>query len=153
MKKMEAQELAQIRSKLIIEYINKILSSNEKVNASINLNAYKINGQKMCTADIYVPCKNFEKHLNLGITSDHISILHEQILNDLLSYLDDDYIGVTRFYSMRTNNLLFDGVSVTNTLGSSIKINMYGINRNISDEYNKKYDEYVRKLQSLDLKK
>ena len=35
-------------------------------------------------------------------------------------------------------------------MGSSIMLNMYGIDENISSEYNKKYEEYVSNLQSTD---
>lgn len=104
---------------------------------------------KICVP-LYVPYKDFERHFNLGITPEYISILHEQLLNDLIPYLDDNFIGVTRFYSLRSNNLLFDGVRVMNIMGSSIMLNMYGIDENISSEYNKKYEEYVNNLQSTD---
>ena len=127
----EAQELSKVRSKLIIEYINDILSDGDKLNAKINLGIHEVDGQDMCTADIYVPYRDFERHFNLGITPEYISILHEQLLNDLIPYLDDNFIGVTRFYSLRSNNLLFDGVRVMNIMGSSIMLNMYGIDENI----------------------
>lgn len=134
----EAKELSKVRSKLIIEYINDILSDGNKLKAKINLGIHEVDGKDMCTADIYVPYKDFERHFNLGITPEYISILHEQLLNDLIPYLDDNFIGVTRFYSLRSNDLLFDGVRVMNIMGSSIMLNMYGIDENISSEYNKK---------------
>ena len=81
MKKIEAQAISPERSRLIIEYITKILSDTEKVNASMNFSSVKIDNQIMCTLDIYVPQRNFEKHLNLGITTDHDLILYEQLLN------------------------------------------------------------------------
>lgn len=84
MKKIEAQAIAPERSRLVIEYITKILSDIEKVNASMNFSSAKIDNQMMCTLDIYVPQRNFEKHLNLGITSDHSLVLYEQILNDFI---------------------------------------------------------------------
>lgn len=93
----EAKELSKVRSKLIIEYINDILSDGNKLKAKINLGIHEVDGQDMCTADIYVPYKDFERHFNLGITPEYISILHEQLLNDLIPYLDDNFIGVTRF--------------------------------------------------------
>ena len=38
---------------------------------------------------------------------------------------------------------IFDGVSIVNSIGSEIKVNMYGVDRGISNEYNEKYDEYL----------
>ena len=43
MKKVETMELAPERSKLLCEYITKILSDNEKVNGEIKINFAKIN--------------------------------------------------------------------------------------------------------------
>lgn len=63
----EAKELSKVRSKLIIEYINDILSDGNKLKAKINLGIHEVDGQDMCTADIYVPYKDFERHFNLGI--------------------------------------------------------------------------------------
>ena len=69
MKKVEAMELAPERSKLLCEYITQILSDNEKVNGEIKINSDKISNEYMITFDIIVPSKNFEKHLNNGITT------------------------------------------------------------------------------------
>ena len=84
MKEVETMELAPERSKLLCEYITKILSDNEKVNGEIKINFAKINNEHMITFDILIPSKNFVKHLNTGITTQQIDVLTEQILNDLL---------------------------------------------------------------------
>ena len=55
----EAKELSKVRSKLIIEYINDILSDGNKLKAKINLGIHEVDGKDMCTADIYVPYKDF----------------------------------------------------------------------------------------------
>lgn len=59
MKKIEAQALAVEKSKLTIEYITQILSNKEIVNSKMNFSSANIDGQKMCTLDIYVPEKKF----------------------------------------------------------------------------------------------
>lgn len=65
MKKKDAQDLAIIRSNLIMEYITQILSDSNKLDAKMDFNFVKIDSEKMCVLDIYVPETKFEKHLNL----------------------------------------------------------------------------------------
>lgn len=124
MKKLEAKVLAPEKSKLVIEYITQILSDSEKVNSVMDFWYAKIDGQNMCTLDIYVPETNFEKHLNLGITIDHSLVLYEQILNDFLdTFLEHEIMGVTRYYSIKSMQNDFSGVDAVNRNGSRIKIN------------------------------
>lgn len=152
MKKIEAQALAPERSKLIIEYITKILSDEEKVDASMNFTSAKIDNQKMCTLDIYVPELNFEQHLNLGITSEHSLVLYEQILNDFLdTFLDHETIGVTKYRSIKSSQGSFSGINAVNTLGSKIKINFNTTSpdfMNIVSEYTRRYNEFAESLNS-----
>lgn len=123
-KKNEAQALASEKSKLVIEYIMQILSDSEKVNSTMNFYYAKIEVKKMCTLDIYVPKRNFEKHLNLGITGEHSLVLYEQILNDFIDiFLGHETIGITKYYSIKSMQGTFSGVNVINSTGSEIKIN------------------------------
>ena len=147
MKKIEAQALAIEKSKLIIEYITKILSDKEIVNCKMNFSSAKIDGQKMCTLDIYVPEKNFEKHLNLGITIDHSMILYEQILNTFLdSFLENETMGVTKYYSVKSMLENFSGVKIINLIGSKIMVNFYYEFPDIISMYNEKYTEYEKTI-------
>lgn len=149
MKKAEALNKAGEKSKLIIEYITQILKDEEKVKGNMSFGSNKIDGQMMATLDIYVPKRDFEKHLNLGITSDHIDVLYEQFLNDLLDeILPTDTIGVTKFYSMRSMVKSFDGINAVNLIGSEITINMYGIDENIVKNYEEKYDRIAEVIRS-----
>lgn len=150
MKKIEAQAIAPERSRLVIEYITKILSDIEKVNASMNFSSAKIDNQMMCTLDIYVPQRNFEKHLNLGITSDHSLVLYEQILNDFIdTFLEHETIGITKHYAIKSMQGNFSGIDAVNLIGSKIKINFNTTNpdfMNIVSEYTRKYDEFDESL-------
>lgn len=147
MKKIEAQALAIEKSKLIIEYITKILSDKEIVNSKMNFSSAKIDGQKMCTLDIYVPEKNFEKHLNLGIITDHSMILYEQILNTFLdSFLENETMGVTKYYSVKSMLENFSGVKIINLIGSKIMVNFYYEFPDIISMYNEKYTEYEKTI-------
>lgn len=152
MKKIEAQAIAPERSRLIIEYITQILSDSEKVNASMNFSSAKIDNQTMCTLDIYVPERNFEKHLNLGITIDHSLVLYEQILNDFLdTFLEHETMWVTRYYSIKSMQNDFSGVDAVNRNGSRIKINFNTTDpdfMNIISEYTRRYNEFAESLEN-----
>jgi len=152
MKKIEAKALAPEKSKLVIEYITQILSDSEKVNSVIDFWYAKIDGQNMCTLDIYVPERNFEKHLNLGITIDHSLVLYEQILNDFLdTFLEHETMGVTRYYSIKSMQNDFSGVDAVNRNGSRIKINFNTTDpdfMNIVSEYTRRYNEFDDSLEN-----
>ena len=152
MKKIKAKALAPEKSKLVIEYITQILSDSEKVNSVMDFWYAKIDGQNMCTLDIYVPETNFEKHLNLGITIDHSLVLYEQILNDFLdTFLEHQTMGVTRYYSIRSMQNDFSGVDAVNRNGSRIKINFNTTDpdfMNIISEYTRRYNEFADSLEN-----
>lgn len=154
MKKLEAKSLAPEKSKLVIEYITQILSDSEKVNSVMNFWYAKIDGQNMCTLDIYVPETNFEKHLNLGINIDHSLVLYEQILNDFLdTFLEHQTMGVTRYYSIRSMQNDFSGVDAVNRNGSRIKINFNTTDpdfMNIVSEYTRRYNEFAESLENYE---
>lgn len=157
MKKIEAQELALERSKLVIEYITQILSDSDKVIGNMMFEHAKIDGKNMCTLDIYVPTKNFEKHLNLGITVDHELVLFEQILNDFLdTFLDNETIGITNFYSIRSMLESFDGVDAVNLNESRIKIDFNNSNKDFMElvkKYQIRYDDFVNKQHKIESRK
>lgn len=147
MKKIEAQALAIEKSKLVIEYITQILSDKGIVNSKMNFSSAKIDGQKMCTLDIYVPEKNFEKHLNLGIITDHSMILYKQILNDFLdTFLENETMGVTKYYSVKSMLENFSGVKIINLIGSKIMVNFCYEFPDIISMYNEKYTEYEKTI-------
>lgn len=148
MKKIEAQALAIEKSKLVIESITQILSNNEILNSKMNFSKARIEGQNMCTLDIYVPEKNYEKHLNLGITADHIVILYKQILNDFLdTFLENESMGVTKYYSVKSMLENFSGVKIVNLIGSKIMVNFYYEFPDIISMYNNRYIEFEKSLE------
>ncbi len=132
-----------------MEYITQILSDSNKLDAKMDFNFVKIDSEKMCVLDIYVPETKFEKHLNLGIPNYHSGVLFEQVLNDLLHFLPSDTIGVSKYIEVKTLLLLsFSGVVVSNTTESKIKINFGYIDKNIVTNYMNKYNEFLKELNS-----
>nr|MBP3258845.1 hypothetical protein [Bacilli bacterium] len=143
MKRNDIDLLASRAVNIIIEYITQILNDNEVSHSTIDLYHSKFDGTDMCTIDIYVPHNNFEKHINLGVGYEYINIIYKEFLNRVISeFLPHEYIGATKFYSSKGELSNFDGIKLLNTAGSEVEVNMYGIDKNISNEYNSKYDEY-----------
>lgn len=149
MKKDEALLLAPQRTKLIIEYIEKILSDNNII-GDMKFSAYKIDNQMMCTLSIFVPEKDFEKHINLGIIADHCDILYAQLFKDLLkTFLEHETIGISRYFEIK----YFDGENFTgitaNSENSKLRINFIYTGQKfneIVDEYNESINIYVGQL-------
>ena len=158
MKKEEAIQIATERSKLLCEYITQILSDNEKVNGEIKIDSAKINNERMVTFDISVPSKNFEKHLNTGITTQQVDVLTGQILNDLIdNFIESETMGCTRYYTVRGGyGMNMDGVSAMNSIGSNIKINFVCRGNRFSEQvqnYNARLEAYVnQQLNNVKLK-
>lgn len=154
MKKQEAIEVAKLRVNLILEYILQILGDEEKINGKINFSSAKINGEKMTTLDIYVPYRNFEKHLNLGIPIQHVNALYELFLNEVVnSILNSETIGATRYSTLKGMGLNFEGIECFNANGSKIKINMPGISREIGLNYNLAYSNFENSIKAEETKK
>lgn len=71
------------------------------------------------------------------------------ILKDLLEFLANDHIGITKYYSIFGEIEVFSGVRAFNDYGSFIRLNFYGINdrsnkiNNIINEYNNSCLEYA----------
>ncbi len=147
MKKIEAQQLAIDRSKLIIEYILQILSDSEKVNATMDFFDDKIENQNRIILNINVPQRNFKRSLNLEITSDHENILFAQLLDDLLkTFLPHETMGITKYYSMKTMHSNFTGIDAINTLGSRIAINFNSSGTEfmkLIENYQAKYNAFI----------
>ena len=150
MKKKEAEMLAKEKVDIIMQSITKLLEEPTRVLARMNFSSVKVEGKSMATVNIYVPENDYEEHLKLDITNDHTNVIFKEFLKRVISeVLPHETIGASRFYMFRSNTDSFDGIRIVNAKGSEIKVNMYGIDKNISDEYNLKYEEYVRKINNV----
>ena len=147
MKKSEAEILAPQKVDFIINCITKILDEQPNNISKIEFNTIKIDGQSMCVLDIYSPVNEEDMHFNLGITSEHINVLFKEFLDRIIATIfSSENIGATKFYRLRSNLDLFDGVSFINQTGGEVKVNMYGCDKKIYDEYNENYDVYKNSL-------
>lgn len=147
MKKIEAQAIALEKSNLVIEYLEQMLNDSNDLKGRIEFDRFKINGEYMTTLEIYVPKDNFERHFNLGITSQHCNVFYEQLLDNILDrFLDSSDISITRFYKLRGMDHDFNGITVSNLSNSKVDINFICREENFQDvinKYNGKINEYV----------
>ena len=158
-KKAEAQLVAIEKSKTIIGYINDILADeelkSEQINpfiATVNINFgyYTIEGKSMCTLDISVPEKRetYDKHLNLGIEHNNWEVLYEQVLSDLLVFLESDSVGLSNFsVEQGIRGGTFAGVHLYNLNNFHIKINFKPYSDKLIEDYNRKYKEISNSLE------
>lgn len=96
MKKQEAEVLAIDKSRVMIEYLEQILS-DDNISGNMIFSSNKVDGEKekMCTVDIVLN-NGKERHLNLGIPSIHSDVFTKQFTSDLVDrFAKDDTMGVS----------------------------------------------------------
>lgn len=157
MKKVEAQILAPEKSQILINYLNQILNEDKKIEGRVIIAFDKIEGESRIIYDIEAPEMNLKRLINVEITTDHIDVLTERILNDLLdNYLEDDVLGVTRYRWIRSGRVMsFDGVHAQNMQTQtdiSIDFVCRGEKfRELIDQYEQRINEYIQRESSQHL--
>lgn len=150
MKKEEAIKLAKKRSNLILEYIEQITTDPMEVLGKIEIDSYKTDSKEvMLGLNIYVSKREFERHFSLDITKDHVDILIEQLLNDILNkYLENNNFDISRHYEIKKARNNFSGISIEYPGYSKLKINFMTSGdrfNEIIENYNDKIDEFKSK--------
>lgn len=153
MKRKEALELSQEKSKLVIDYIIQILSDSDKINGKIDFDFEKTEKGHMCAVYISVPSKDFDRCIHTGIATDHCDVFYEQLLNDFLdTFLEHETMGIGRYYTIKFGmGQNFSGINAINANGSQIKLNFIcrGNKFNeLTDDYNRKINEYVDRIKN-----
>ena len=158
MKKQEAEVLALDKSRVMIEYLEQILS-DDNISGNMIFSSNKIDGEKekMCTVDIMLN-NNTEKHLNLGIPSVHSDVFTKQFTTDLVDrFAKDDTMGVSPFLEIKsmppTSRRGMDAISInkeTGKINNHIKIDFYSVGQDfysIMKEYNEKLKETQKEIE------
>lgn len=149
MKKIEAMELAPLRSNLLIEYIDAFLEDTNLINPKIRISSVKVDskGEPMETFDIYIPENGFERHFDTGITSQQGDVLDKQILHDLAEhYMQSDTVRLYPFMTIRGERFQnFDGVFIQGKDNRIISFHMGYVNKDTINQYNAKLEEYAKK--------
>ena len=158
MKKQEAMELAIDKSRMMIEYLEQILS-DDNISGNMTFRTSKVEGEdeKMCTVDIMLS-NGKEKHLNLGIPSIHSDIFTRQFTSDLVDrFAKDDIMGVSPYFEIKSMPPIsrsgMDAISInkeTGNINNHIKIDFYYKGQDfdsIMEEYNKKLKEAQKEIE------
>lgn len=150
MKKAEAMQIAPEWSRLIIEYIDQILSDEVVVKAEIKIGCARVGNENMKTFGIYVPKKDFNKHWNTSITTQQRSVLDAQILDDLISnYLYSETIQISKFRSIKGSSFRFNGINIKGPNGTEIGIDFGSIDHDIEENYNNSLNGYANNHQGF----
>ena len=151
MKKIEAMELAPLRSNLLLEYIDSFLADSEVVNPKIRVSSVKFDSEPMQMFDIYVPESGFKRQFDTGITSQQRDVLDSQILDDLINhYMESDTVRLYSFTTIRGGRFQnFDGVFIQGEDGRVISLHMGYVDKTIVDRYNTILDTYAKKSTGL----
>ncbi len=125
MKKEEAKQLAIKKSEFVMETLALILTDSVPVEGRIEFDSAKKGQEKVCTLEVYVPQKKYERHWFMDIPTIHCNLFYEQILKDLLDNfgsLEKIYLG--DFYTIKyDNNQNFCGLNLKNSIGTKVTLN------------------------------
>lgn len=155
MKKKEALEAIPQRTSLLMEYIDQFMEDESAIMVDIQFDGKEIKREPILVTDIVVFEQGddndfeqkgnciFERHLNLGITTDHVFLFFEALLTEIADkYLEHDTIGISEFYDILGVNTIFAGIDVSNPVGSIVHINFGGVSKEIVDNYNRRLEDY-----------
>lgn len=86
MKKEEAKRVSIAKSKTIIETLELILTDSMQVEGKLEFDSVKHGTEKkeVCTLEIYVPKREYERHWLMDIPTVHSAVFYKQVLSDLL---------------------------------------------------------------------
>ncbi len=148
MKKFEAEMIVPEESRVMVEYLNQILSDDKQVLGKIIFGNCKVENEPRLVVDIFAG-DDFEKHIDLKITPDHEDVFYEAFFNDLLdNFLEHETQGVTKYMDVPYFTGRFRGMMAMNSLGSRIEIRFNSRGERFSDlveRYNKRIDDYTNK--------
>lgn len=150
MKKIEAEMIVPEESRVMVEYLDRILDSDKPVTGKMIFGSAKVEGESHFVVDIFVFETGFEKHIDLKITPEHADVFYEVFLNDLLdNFLEHETKGVTKYMDIPYFTGRFTGVMAVNSNQSRIEIRFNKKGQNFDElieDYNKRIDDYTKKV-------
>lgn len=149
MKKIEAEMIVPEESKVMIEYLDKILDDSQPVTGKMIFGSAKVEGESHFVVDIFAFETGFEKHIDLKITPEHADVFYEVFLNDLLdNFLEHETKGVTKYMDIPYFTGRFTGVMAVASNQSRIEIRFNKKGQSFDElieDYNKRIDDYTKK--------
>ena len=132
------------RVNLIIEYIEQILSDENRVRGKMEIDTFEKDGEKYKTLDILVRSRGFERHFNLGIKLQDEAEFYRKLLDTFVEkFAESEYIGISEYYFRSSDpfNSNFYGIDLSNTSGSYLGFSLRPSNEDsklVIQEYNQK---------------
>ncbi len=154
MKKNEVKKVAIQKAKVVMETLELILADSIKVTGILEFDSVVQGKEKVCTLEIYVPEKDYERHWLMDVPVNHSDVFYEQILHDLIENfgaLEKVHLG--DFYSIKyEKGNPFYGIKIKNDIGSTVSLNfIYKSNQfeALVTNYNEKRKELIQDSESL----
>lgn len=153
MKKLEAEMIVPEESRVMVEYLDRILDGEKSVTGQMIFGSAEVEGKPRFVVDIFVPEAEFEKHIDLKITPDHADVFYEVFLNDLLNnFLEHETKGVTKYMDIPYFTGRFTGVMAMNSNQSRIEVRFNKKGQRFDElieDYNKRIDDYTEKVSQV----
>lgn len=125
MTKEEAKKKAIEKSKIVMETLELILTDSMQVDGRMEFDAIKNGNEKVCTLEIYVPKRNYERHWFMDIPVIHTHLFYKQLLFDLVDNFGNlEKIRVGNFYTINYEKGKKNyGLKLENSIGSVVELN------------------------------
>lgn len=153
MKKLEAEMIVPEESRVMVEYLDRILDGEKSVTGQMIFGSAEVEGKTRFVVDIFVPETEFEKHIDLKITPDHADVFYEVFLNDLLdNFLEHETKGVTKYMDIPYFTGRFTGVMAMNSNQSRIEVRFNKKGQRFDElieDYNKRIDDYTKEVSQV----
>lgn len=121
-KKENINKIIKDKSKVVMETLELILTDSIPVLGKLEFASIKRGKEEICTLEIYVPKRGYERHWLMEVSSLSSHMFYEQILLDLLENFGNlEKVKMSNFYKETENN--FYGLKLENSLGSVITLN------------------------------
>lgn len=122
MKKENIKKTAKEKAKVVIETLELILIDSIPVLGELEFASVKSGKEEICTLEIYVPKRGYERHWFMEVPTLYSNIFYEQLILDLLENFGNlEKIKMSEFYKENAKN--FYGLKLENSLGSVITLN------------------------------
>lgn len=110
------------KSKVVMETLELILIDSIPVLGELEFASVKSGKEEICTLEIYVPKRGYERHWLMDISTTYSAIFYEQIIRDLLKNFGNlEKIKLSAFYEDNQKNCY--AIKLENSLGSVVTLN------------------------------
>lgn len=121
MKKENIKKIAIDKSKVVMETLELILTDSIPVEGRLEFDAIKQGKENICTLEIYVPNRGYERHWLMDIPVIYSTLFYKQIVTDLLDHFRNlEKIKISDLYKEDKSELY--SIKLENSLGSIVTL-------------------------------